>query len=792
MSIFGKYFISITFLLLFYPSAMFSDNSFKLQPPDNIISIDAYPGITIPLSGDDELYKNGLLSKLLADYRFNQYPVFSLLIGGEYDLIPIKALISMSTYTGFGGFGLNFDLSDRLLLKFDSMIGYSHSTINSGISEGEGSGGFYYSGGADLSYRLTQEWRAGLGTSYINNASLYRGLRITAKGSYYINLNSTHAMPVRESSFIEVFPALINYHNTVPVGTALVENIEIFDVKEVEYELNIKNYMDDKIISDGPVLMKEKENSVLAFLPRFNENIKTAAGGKTFITAPLKAVVRYRYNDWLYREKIKHDLVIYSMNSVRWDDPLKTSVFITPEDPALKALTENTLDAVENATRIPVPDKVLIALALYKTIEIQGIKYTPDEETPYQVHIKAPYPVDMIKFPRETAVNKSGTSVDLSLLYCSMLEAAGINTAVVTTPENCFPAFSLENDEMITHSSEMIKYKGKIWVPVELKKTGQSFYKAVTDAAGKWKLYPEDQKKIYTLSEGREKYLTPSPPSKKGNIRLPDKNEITEIYLEDIKNYAYWEIEPEEKMLKSIIGVSEDYPEITNKLGILYARFEKYEEAYREFEKASEKGYAPAMVNLANLYFLDDKLEQALPLYEKAYRKNAYNAPMLQNMAIAYYKRLDFGLTRDIYRKLEFIDYELAEEVPYMAERSSEMKKASKEGHELGLTKIDIFTDIFFIEKGNQYYILNRHKQALAFYEKAYKISPENPQVLLSLARINYELDNYYKATEYYKRLKEISPEKAQQNSYLISQNTGSIQNKALENLKGEVRWAEE
>ena len=340
MSKFEKYFISITFLLLFYPPAVFSDNTFKQQPPDNIISIEAYPGITIPVSGDDVLFENGLLSKLLVDYRFNKYPVFSLFIGGEYDLIPIKALISMSTYTGFGGFGLNFDLSDRLLLKFDSMIGYSHSTINSGISKGEGAGGFYYSGGADLSYRLTQEWRAGLGTSYVNNASLYRGLRITAKGSYYININSTHALPIKESSFIEVFPALKNHHNTVPIGTALVENIDIFSVKKIEHELIIKNFMDENIITEGPLLMKEKESTKLDFIPNFNDNLKTASEGKSFITAPLKAVVRYRYNDWLYREKIKHTLLIYNLNSVRWDDPLKSSVFITPEDSDLKALTK--------------------------------------------------------------------------------------------------------------------------------------------------------------------------------------------------------------------------------------------------------------------------------------------------------------------------------------------------------------------------------------------------------------------------------------------------------------------
>ena len=105
---------------------------------------------------------------------------------------------------------------------------------------------------------------------------------------------------------------------------------------------------------------------------------------------------------------------------------------------------------------------------------------------------------------------------------------------------------------------------------------------------------------------------------------------------------------------------------------------------------------------------------------------------------------------------------------------------------------MDIFTENFFIEKGNQYYILNRLKQSKAFYEKAEQTSPDNPEVLISLARINYELDNYYTASQYYNRFKEISPDTAEINSYLISQNKGAIMNKALENLKGDVRWVEE
>ena len=762
------------------------------QEPDDIISIDTYPGLTIPVPDDAELYKTGFLNRLHADYRLKYFPYISFFAGGEYDLIPIKALISLSTYVGYGGLGINLNLTERLLLKLDSMIGYSHSVINSGISKGESSGGFYYSGGGDLSWRINQEWSAGLGFSYVNHNSLYQGYRFTAKGSYFINLDSTHAVQVKDSSSIEIFPSLINYHNTIPVITAEIQNVEQYDASDIKYELKLKKYMDDTVYSDGPSVIKYNEKATALYYPEFNLLLKTASEGKDFITAPLNALVRYNYNDWFYKEKIKYDLIIYNQNSIRWDDPYKVSVFITPEDSDIISLTQNTINSIKDKSRIPVPDEILKALALYKTIDIGEIKYFSDEKTPYQLHIKKPYPVDQINYPAESAADRKGDSSELSILFCSLMQATDMKTALATTPDACFAAFALDEENVISHSDILIEHDGIKWMPVDLRNPDQSFDKAVESALGIWNSMDSDQKGIYTFRKGREKYLTPSPPDKKGNVKIPDSKEIVEAYLEDIKSYAYWEIRPDEELYREIIGLSEEYPELTNKLGVLYARFEKYNEAYSEFEKSAGKEYAPAIVNLANLYFLDDRLEEALPLYEKAYRKNAYNAPMLQNMAVAYYKRLDFGLTREIYRKLEFIDYELAEEVPFMGERSREMKKASSDGHEIGINNMNIFTENFLIEKGNQYYILNRLKQSQAFYEKAEQNSPDDPEVLLSLARVNYEQDNYYTATQYYNRLKIISPDTAEKNSYLISQNTGAIMNKALENLKGDVRWVEE
>ena len=782
------FFIIAFFSVLF----VFPDEINSEQPPDSIISLSIFPGMTTPVAGDDSLYENGYFVSAFLDYRLPLFPFISFGAGTEYNYIPIKARISMSTFGGGGGVAANFDITDRLLLRLNTLAGYSYSMINSGVSKGEGSGGFYYTAGGDLTFRISQEWSAGLGSSYVNHGNLYQGARVNAIASYFINLDSTHAVAVEEYEFYEVFPALFNYHNCVPLGIAVIRNTEKYNAKDLSHELIIKGYMDSIVKTEGLKLLKYNESDKINFNPVFNEKIKYAASDKVPAEISMKAYVRYKYNEWLYRETIKQKLIVYSINSIKWNDPMKVSVFITPDDPLVRHAVETTAWAVEGKTSIPVTSSVLKALALYVTLKENSVEYTEDSNTPYIRHFTSPYPVDLLKYPSETFSSKSGESDELSLLFCSMLEASGIRTAVVALPEACFAAFALEDGEVMSHEDSMIKHEGKIWVPVDLRNAESSFDESIRNAVSAWNRYRDNSGIIFSLETARSKYLEPSFPPENTVPVLAGSELIVEAYLGEIKKYAYWEIEPEEKMLMETQKRTGYDPAVTNRLGVLYARFEKYEEAYREFELAAGKGYAPSMVNLANLYFLDDKLEEALPLYENAYRKNAYNAAMLQNMAVAYYKRLDFGLAREIYRKLEFLDPELGAEVSFMAERDNRMIQRAEEGRTLGLAGVDIVNDNILIERGNQYYLENRLKQAMVSYEKALADEPDNTAAIVSLARVHYEMDNYYTAGMYHSVLKEIDPALAGKNDYLVTLNAGAIMSAALENLKGEVRWVEE
>ena len=112
-----------------------------------------------------------------------------------------------------------------------------------------------------------------------------------------------------------------------------------------------------------------------------------------------------------------------------------------------------------------------------------------------------------------------------------------IETAIATTPEACFAAFALSDESIVSHSDIMISHNGKKWMPVDLRNPQLSFDNAVVSALSTWNNLKENQKEIFPLKRGREIYFNPSPPAKKGTVKIPKSDDIVESYLNDIKSY---------------------------------------------------------------------------------------------------------------------------------------------------------------------------------------------------------------------------------------------------------------
>lgn len=95
------------------------------------------------------------------------------------------------------------------------------------------------------------------------------------------------------------------------------------------------------------------------------------------------------------------------------------------------------------------------------------------------------------------------------------------------------------------------------------------------------------------------------------------------------------------------------------------------------------------------------------------------------------------------------------------------------------------------INLGNILYLEQQYGEALDIFKMAEKKDKENPVVLLSLARINYEFENSALVNSYFTRASRLAPELSEQFAYLASATTDVSVARAgdIETLKEKVIW---
>ncbi|UCB46227.1 MAG: tetratricopeptide repeat protein [Spirochaetota bacterium] len=96
------------------------------------------------------------------------------------------------------------------------------------------------------------------------------------------------------------------------------------------------------------------------------------------------------------------------------------------------------------------------------------------------------------------------------------------------------------------------------------------------------------------------------------------------------------------------------------------------------------------------------------------------------------------------------------------------------------------------LNMGHIHYLKKDTDSALEYYEQAYKKSPNNPHTLLSMARVNHELENYDIVKKLYERLKATDQELASQYAYLVLQGEEAVRATKTDELEQVVIWAED
>lgn len=90
---------------------------------------------------------------------------------------------------------------------------------------------------------------------------------------------------------------------------------------------------------------------------------------------------------------------------------------------------------------------------------------------------------------------------------------------------------------------------------------------------------------------------------------------------------------------------------------------------------------------------------------------------------------------------------------------------------------------------GNLAYLQGEFDTAQGYYQRAYRQNAHNPSVLLAMARVNHEQQNYGSVKKYYQELRTLDPDLASTFAYLDLQGTEAVRAAQAGGVQDKVMW---
>ncbi len=185
----------------------------------------------------------------------------------------------------------------------------------------------------------------------------------------------------------------------------------------------------------------------------------------------------------------------------------------------------------------------------------------------------------------------------------------------------------------------LIYAESEAWVPVEVTILGQEFTAAWLKGAEQWRRLSGDGKaKLFSIRESWKRYAPVGRKSDADSIRMDFFPRLETVYRESLRGTTEVFIGAGEKRLLDVLSKNLDNTSARNLLGVLYAKFELYNKAEREFTYLLTKADTlPALVNLANLRLLQGRNGDAPELYRRADAISPDNPIVLVGLAKVMY-----------------------------------------------------------------------------------------------------------------------------------------------------------
>jgi hypothetical protein len=332
-----------------------------------------------------------------------------------------------------------------------------------------------------------------------------------------------------------VFPVSWAWYKDNPTATVRITNNEPNAITDVKLSLFIDRYMGQPELFATLPGLAPGETAELPVTALFNETLLLLTEN---VTANGRILMSYRSLGSRKETDFPVQMPIYHRNALSWDDDRRAASFVSPRDPAVRLFARYTASVADALPADGLPRNVRYAAALFEALAVYGMNYVIDPASSFVEMSGDASALDSLNYPYQTLYYRGGDCDDLSILYCAMLEALGVDTAFITVPEHIYTAFDtgIKSEEGRVRNREwLIEQDGRLWMPVEITVPGEGFYLAWRIGAREWQAEREERR-LYPMEESWRVYPPVTVPEAGDRLPdLPEEGEIVRRFTETAK-----------------------------------------------------------------------------------------------------------------------------------------------------------------------------------------------------------------------------------------------------------------
>jgi hypothetical protein len=282
----------------------------------------------------------------------------------------------------------------------------------------------------------------------------------------------------------DIYPAYYEFYATYPIVQVSVRNMVTYPI-EVNLHSNIEGYS-ERSQESGFIKIAPGETEKIPVFAIFGPKLLYAKKREpAIIDLSLEARAGATHT-----ESMSVNVTIHSRNA--WNGEVnRLRFFLTPDEEEIMNLSRSIASQLDEDNTHEALN-FLIARDIFNDLTQKGLHYQSDPNIPY-------YRDDYVQFATETIERKTGDCDDLVVLYCSLLESIGIQTAFIDVkdPEKEIAHLYMMFDSGLTPeqgtliSANEKKYvirerssgRKTIWIPVETTLVDGGFDQAWNEGA---------------------------------------------------------------------------------------------------------------------------------------------------------------------------------------------------------------------------------------------------------------------------------------------------------------------